>query len=142
VTTDAAAVIVELGLVPHPEGGWYRETYRADAVAGQRSAVTAIHFLLEAGQQSHWHRVDADEIWCWHAGSPLALGVAPATAGPAKWQTLGSDVLAGQAVQAVVGAGMWQAAHAASGWALVSCVVAPGFDFAGFEMAPPGWMPA
>jgi uncharacterized protein len=137
----AEAIIAALGLQPHPEGGWYRETFRA-AVAGGRSAVTAIHFLLDAGQQSHWHRVDADEIWCWHAGSPLALGIASADGGPAVWQTLGGDVLAGEAVQAVVPTGAWQAARAATGWTLVSCVVAPGFDFAGFELAPQGWSPA
>jgi predicted cupin superfamily sugar epimerase len=137
----AEAIIAALGLQPHPEGGWYRETFRASADGG-RSAVTAIHFLLEAGQCSHWHRVDADEIWCWHAGAPLRLGVAPGDEGPAVWQLLGGDVLAGQAVQAVVPAGAWQAARADGGWALVSCIVAPGFDFAGFELAPPGWSPA
>jgi predicted cupin superfamily sugar epimerase len=104
--------------------------------------VTAIHFLLEAGQQSHWHRVDADEIWCWHAGSPLALGIAPGAGGAATWQSLGGDVLSGDAAQAVVPAGDWQAARAGTGWALVSCVVAPGFDFAGFVLAPLGWSPA
>jgi hypothetical protein len=137
----AAAVIAALGLQPHPEGGWYRETFRAPAT-GARSAVTAIHFLLEAGQQSHWHRVDADEIWCWHAGSPLALGIAPGAGGAATWQSLGGDVLSGDAAQAVVPAGDWQAARAGTGWALVSCVVAPGFDFAGFVLAPLGWSPA
>jgi predicted cupin superfamily sugar epimerase len=137
----AAAVIAALGLQPHPEGGWYRETFRAPTT-GARSAVTAIHFLLEAGQQSHWHRVDADEIWCWHAGSPLALGIAPGAGGAATWQSLGGDVLSGDAAQAVVPAGDWQAARAGTGWALVSCVVAPGFDFAGFVLAPLGWSPA
>ena len=136
----AAAVIAALGLQPHPEGGWYRETFRAPTT-GARSAVTAIHFLLEAGQQSHWHRVDADEIWCWHAGSPLALGIAPGAGGAACWQSLGGDVLSGAAAQAVVPAGDWQAARAENGWALVSCVVAPGFDFAGFVLAPLGWSP-
>ena len=137
----AAAVIAALGLQPHPEGGWYRETFRAPAT-GARSAVTAIYFLLEAGQQSHWHRVDADEIWCWHAGSPLVLGIAPGAGGAATWQSLGGDVLSGDAAQAVVPAGDWQAARAGTGWALVSCVVAPGFDFAGFVLAPLGWSPA
>lgn len=141
MTGDAAAVIAALGLQPHPEGGWYRETFRAPAT-GARSAVTAIHFLLEAGQQSHWHRVDADEIWCWHAGSPLALGIAPGAGGAACWQSMGGDVLSGAAAQLVVPAGDWQAARAGAGWALVSCVVAPGFDFAGFVLAPPGWSPA
>ncbi|MBC7521117.1 MAG: cupin domain-containing protein [Sandarakinorhabdus sp.] len=139
---QAAAIIAALRLAPHPEGGWYRETFRSPAVDGGRSAVTAIHFLLESGQQSHWHRVDADEIWCWHAGSALALGVAPGGGGAAAWQVLGGDVLAGHAVQAVVRAGDWQAARADAGWALVSCIVAPSFDFSGFELAPAGWSPA
>jgi predicted cupin superfamily sugar epimerase len=138
---DAATIVAALGLRPHPEGGWYRETFRS-AADGRRSAVTAIHFLLDAGQQSHWHRVDADEIWCWHAGSALALGIAPGAGGPAAWQVLGGDVLAGDAVQAVVAAGDWQAARADTGWALVSCIVAPGFDFAGFDLAPKGWSPS
>lgn len=136
----ANAIIAALGLQPHPEGGWYRETYRALS-AGQRSAVTAIHFLLEAGQQSHWHRVDADEVWCWHAGGAVDLGLAGADDTPAVWHRLGGDVLNGQLPQAVVPAGGWQAARAGGSWALVSCVVAPGFDFAGFEMAAPGWSP-
>jgi predicted cupin superfamily sugar epimerase len=142
VDGQAAAIIAALGLLPHPEGGWYRETWRAGAVDGGRSAVTAIHFLLESGQESRWHRVDADEIWCWHAGSPLALGVAPAGGGAVIWQALGGNVLAGDMVQAVVPAGDWQAARAEVGWSLVSCVVAPGFDFSGFELAPAGWAPA
>lgn len=139
--SDAAAIIAALGLAPHPEGGWYRETHRAAAADGGRAAVTAIHFLLEEGQASHWHRVDADEIWCWHGGSALALLVAAGKAGPVEAVRLGSDVLAGEAVHWVVPAGQWQAARADRGWALVSCVVAPGFEFAGFELAPEGWAP-
>lgn len=136
---SAEAIIAALGLAPHPEGGWYRETFRAAGTG--RSTVTAIHFLLEAGQISHWHRVDAVEIWCWHAGAPLALGIAPGAGGPPHWHELGSDVLDGQMPQAVVSAGDWQAARTDAGWALVSCVVAPGFDFAGFTLAPAGWQP-
>lgn len=139
--TDAAAIIAALGLAPHPEGGWYRETFRAATADGERSAVTAIHFLLEAGQASHWHRVDAVEIWCWHAGAAVALGLAPGDAGPVEWLRLGPDVVAGDQPQAVVPLGHWQAARAGDGWTLVSCVVAPGFDFAGFALAPPGWAP-
>jgi predicted cupin superfamily sugar epimerase len=138
---SAAAIIAALGLAPHPEGGWYRETWRAAADDGGRCAVTAIHFLLEAGQESHWHRVDADEIWCWHAGAPLSLGIAAGSGEAPHWLRLGPDVAAGEAPQGVVPAGAWQAARADSGWALVSCVVAPGFDFAGFTLAPPGWRP-
>lgn len=138
---SAQAIIAALGLAPHPEGGWYRETFRAAANDGGRSTVTAIHFLLEAGQTSHWHRVDANEIWCWHAGAPLALGIASGAGGPPRWQQLGADIDAGETPQAVVPAGDWQAARADTGWALVSCVVAPGFDFAGFTLASSGWQP-
>lgn len=137
----ARAVIERLGLRPHPEGGWYRETWRAEAPAGQRASGTAIWFLLEAGQASHWHRVDATEIWLWHAGAPLRLRTAPSDAGPVRDVRLGGDVLAGAVPQHVIAPGHWQAALADEGWALVSCVVSPGFDFAGFTLAPPGWQP-
>lgn len=138
---EAAAIIERLGLKPHPEGGWYGETWRADAEPGERPSATAIHFLLEAGQRSHWHKVDANEIWLWHAGSPIALSIAPDDATPATRHLLGGDVLAGEAPQVRVPEGHWQAAEPLGGWALVSCVVSPGFDFAGFELAPPDWAP-
>lgn len=141
---NAADLIATLGLAPHPEGGWYRETWRAPAAEGERAAATAIHFLLEAGQASHWHRVDAHEIWLWHAGDPLELRLAERDAGPVRAWTLGPDVLAGQAVQHVVAPGEWQAAAPLAGrhgYALVSCVVAPAFEFSGFVLAPPGWEP-
>ncbi len=138
---EAARLIRKLGLSRHPEGGWYRETLRVPSAAGGRGQATAILFLLEEGQRSHWHLVDATEIWLWHAGAPLALGTAQTGAEEAAWLTLGPDVLAGETVQAVIPAGHWQAANAEKGWALVSCVVAPAFEFAGFELAPPGWKP-
>jgi uncharacterized protein len=138
---EAAAIIERLGLKPHPEGGWYGETWRADAEPEERPSATAIHFLLEAGQRSHWHKVDANEIWLWHAGSPIALSIAPDDATPATRHLLGGDVLAGEAPQVRVPEGHWQAAEPVDGWALVSCVVSPGFDFAGFELAPPDWAP-
>jgi predicted cupin superfamily sugar epimerase len=140
---EAARLIRKLGLSRHPEGGWYRETVRVASAAGGRDQATAILFLLERGQRSHWHRVDATEIWFWHAGSGsrLALGRADEGAQEADWLTLGPDVLAGETVQAVIAAGQWQAAHAIHGWALVSCVVAPAFTFDGFELAPPDWHP-
>lgn len=140
----AATLIAHLQLEPHPEGGWYRQTWAAPAPAGSRPAATLIHFLLEQGQRSHWHAVDADEIWLWHAGDPVELGLAPGDAGPVRRIALGPDVLGGQAVQAVVPTGQWQAATplpGPHGYALVSCVVAPGFDFAGFRLAAPGWEP-
>lgn len=139
--TEARALIDRLGLAPHPEGGWFRETWRAVGKDGGRSAGTAIWFLLEAGQRSHWHRVDADELWLWHAGSPLEVRIGDAADRDFTAHLLGGDVLAGQTPQIRVPAGRWQATEARQGWGLVSCVVVPGFDFAGFELAPPGWSP-
>jgi len=141
---DARALIAHLALLPHPEGGWYRETWRAAAGDGARPGGTLIHFLLEAGQRSHWHRVDADEIWLWQGGDRLDLALAAEAAGPVSSVVLGPDALAGDHLQAVVPAGHWQAAAPLAGeqgYALVSCAVVPGFDFAGFELAPPGWAP-
>ncbi|WP_448663500.1 cupin domain-containing protein [Sphingomonas sp. CJ20] len=134
-------IIAALGLAPHPEGGWYRETWRAAAGPGARAAGTAIHFLLDAGQRSHWHRVDADELWLWHAGHPLELHVAADEGAAPVITRLGGDVLAGDAPQLLVPATQWQATEAPHGWALVSCIVVPGFDFAGFTLAPAGWAP-
>lgn len=138
---EAGRLIQKLGLAPHPEGGWYRETLRVPASDGGREQATAILFLLEQGQRSHWHRVDATELWLWHSGAPLVLGIAPADTAEPAWLTLGPDILAGQSVQGIVPAGHWQAAQADEGWALVSCVAAPAFTFDGFELAPAGWRP-
>lgn len=142
--SDADATIARLGLEPHPEGGWYRETWRGppqeSAGPDGRAVGTAIHFLLKTGERSHWHRVDAHEIWLWHAGDPLRLLLAASDAGPVREIVLGGEVM-----QHVVEAGEWQAAEplaGTAGYVLVSCVVAPGFDFAGFELAPEGWEPA
>jgi predicted cupin superfamily sugar epimerase len=139
---DAAEMIAALGLAPHPEGGWYRETWRAGtSLPGGRAAATSILFLLEAGRRSHWHRVDADEMWLFQAGAPLRLSVAQEGASAAT-VALGPDPLAGHAPQHLVPAGAWQSAEGPTdGWTLVACVVAPGFEFAGFELAPPGWSP-
>jgi predicted cupin superfamily sugar epimerase len=139
--TRAADLIAHLRLSLHPEGGWYRETWRAPASVGKRASATAILFLLEEGERSHWHRVDAAELWLWHAGAPLTLSLAAESAGPIETILLGGDPLAGESPQVLVPAHQWQAAQAERGWALVSCVVSPGFDFAGFELAPPGWAP-
>lgn len=138
---QAKALIDRLDLRPHPEGGWYNETWRADAGPGERPAATAIHFLLEKGQRSHWHKVDATEIWLWHAGHSLLLSTAPGDAGPASVRRLGGDVLLGEVPQHIIALDHWQAAEADRGWALVSCIVSPGFDFAGFVLADPGWAP-
>ena len=139
--TDPRRLIDALELEPHPEGGWYRETWRAEAEAGGRAAATAILFLLEKGQRSHWHKVDATELWLFHAGSALSLRTATDDSGPVRATRLGGDVLAGEHPQIRVAPGQWQAAEADQGWALVSCVVSPGFEFAGFTLAPPGWAP-
>ena len=136
---DAQALITALDLKPHPEGGHYRETWRAAAAPGQRPSGTAILFLLRAGEASHWHRVDATEIWLFHAGSPLTLSLSPADTGPATDHTLGTDVLSGQSPQLIVPPHHWQAARSQGAFTLVSCTVSPGFDFAGFTLAPPGF---
>ncbi len=139
--SPADAIIARLGLQPHPEGGWYRETWRAEATPGERAGATAILFLLDAGERSHWHRVDAAELWLWHAGSPLILEMAADGTASVTRTCLGPDVLAGEVPQALVPPGHWQAAEPQGGWCLVSCVVSPGFEFSGFELAAPGWSP-
>lgn len=138
--TEADRIIQALGLQPHPEGGHFAETFRDPAGHSGRSHGTAIYFLLKSGERSHWHRVDAAEIWHVYAGAPLRLGIAAPDA-PPVWHLLGGDILAGQRPQAVVPAGHWQAAESSGDYTLVGCTVAPGFDFAGFELAPPGWEP-
>jgi predicted cupin superfamily sugar epimerase len=110
---DAERIIEKLGLAAHPEGGWYRQTWVAAGPG--RASGTSILFLLKAGERSHWHRVDADEIWHFHAGGPLLLEMSPTAAGPVQAIRLGPDVLAGDAPQGIVPAGWWQAAHPLSG---------------------------
>lgn len=135
----AAEVVQTLALAPHPEGGFYRETFR-DGDLTARGAVTAIHFLLPRGVISHWHRVDAVELWFWHAGSPLRLDIA----GPGETPEaviLGPDLSAGQSLQGLVPKAAWQRAQSLGDWTLVSCTVSPAFLFSGFEMAAPGWAP-
>lgn len=139
IMSTARQLIDRLGLEPHPEGGWYRETWRDDALP--RAQGTAIYYLLEPGQRSHWHWVDAAELWCWHAGSPLWIGHAEQDEGPVAEAVLGADVLAGESPQVLIPPGHWQSAEARDGWALVSCVVVPGFQFEGFELAARGWAP-
>lgn len=137
---SARAVIAALDLQPHPEGGHYRETWRDEPAHGGRGAGTAILFLLEQGRDSHWHRVDATEVWLWQAGGPLALSLSEAGAG-SDMVRLGPDIGHGERLQGVVPAGYWQAARTLGSWTLVTCVVAPAFRFSGFELAPPGWSP-
>lgn len=133
--TAADRIIARLGLAPHPEGGWYRETWAGPQVNG-RASGTAILFLLKSGERSHWHRVDADEIWLYHAGAPLILSLGTTSAQDFR---LGPDVLADEMPQVIVPAGHWQAAQSMGDWTLVSCTVSPGFRFAGFELAEPGF---
>ena len=138
---SADSVIDLLGLQPHPEGGHYRETFRDTAtVDGGRSASTAIYFLLRSGEVSRWHRVDAVEIWHWHAGAPLRLSLV--SAGGRQDMRLGPDFAAGERPQGIVPAGVWQRAASLGAWTLVGCTVAPGFEFAGFELATHGFDPS
>ncbi|PRY94907.1 hypothetical protein BCF33_0510 [Hasllibacter halocynthiae] len=133
----ADRLIESLRLAPHPEGGHYRQTWAGPDRDGRPSG-TAILFLLRAGEVSRWHRVDADEIWLFHAGAPLTLSMAE-TAARAEDRALGPDVLGGQSPQLVVPAGFWQAARSEGAFTLVSCTVSPGFRFDGFELAPEGF---
>jgi predicted cupin superfamily sugar epimerase len=139
---SATDVINLLALKPHPEGGYFRESFRDQrTVAGARTASTAIYFLLARGERSHWHRVDAAEVWHYYAGAPLMLEIAEHAGAPITRVTLGPDLAAGERPQVVVGADVWQAAASLGDWTLVGCTVAPGFDFAGFELAPRDWEP-
>ena len=145
---SAAALIEQLGLEAHPEGGWFRETWRAPVDASGRSAGTAILFMLKTDESSHWHRVDADEMWLWQGGDPLDLLIAKEDSGPVEKLRLGPLTTCGTAaLQGLAPKGAWQAARpvvipqGGAGYTLVSCVVVPGFEFSGFELASPGWEP-
>jgi hypothetical protein len=133
--STAAEMIARLGLQPHPEGGWFRETWRSDASQPDgRACATSILYLLEEGGRSHWHRVDAEELWIFQAGAPLRLLTAQDAA-------VTETVLGVEAPQHLVRKDEWQSAEARDGWTLVACIVAPGFRYEGFELAPPGWTP-
>ena len=136
----AEGITRTLGMQRHPEGGWYVETFR-DPAAGPRGHSTAIYYLLQAGERSHWHRVrDAAEAWHFHAGDPLRLKISQ-DGERVETVILGTDLLQGERPQAIVPANAWQAAEPMGRFALVGCTVAPGFDFVAFEMAPPDWKP-
>jgi hypothetical protein len=138
---SAADIIARLELKPHPEGGHYRETFRDACLDAEgRARSTAIYFLLARGERSHWHRIDAVEIWHYHAGHALTLQIADSAR--MRSVRLGPDLAAGEVPQAIVPALAWQAAESAGDWTLVGCTVAPGFEFAKFELAPKGWAPA
>jgi uncharacterized protein len=139
-SSTAAELIAKLDLKPHPEGGHCRETFRdARTDANGRPASTAILFLLARGERSHWHRIDAVEVWHYYAGSTLALEIVDD--GSPQSIRLGPDITAGETPQAIVPVQAWQAATSTGDWTLVGCTVAPGFDFAGFKLAPRGFDP-
>ncbi|MDB5431189.1 MAG: cupin [Caulobacter sp.] len=139
---SAQTLIHRLDLKPHPEGGWFRETFRDPHLVDGRAASTAIYYLLERGQRSHWHRVDAVEAWHFHAGAPLMLGLADSLGVAQPDVMLGPDVTSHERPQAIVPKGWWQSAQSTGEWTLVGCTVAPGFEYDGFEMAPEGWAPS
>lgn len=132
----AQEIIDHLNLQRHPEGGWFKETWRADNAG--RATGTCIYFLLQEGERSHWHRVDATEIWLYHSGAPLVLSLSESDQGPATDHLLSPDLNAG-APQLIVPEGHWQAARSTGDYTLVSCTVSPGFEFDGFDLAPPGF---
>jgi predicted cupin superfamily sugar epimerase len=131
-------IVARLGLRPHPEGGHYREMFRA--AGSGRTASTAIYFLLKAAERSHWHRVDADEIWHHYGGAPLELALSD-DGRTVRHLRLGKDLALDEQPQLVAPKGVWQAARTLGAWTLVGCTVAPAFEFHGFELAPPGWQP-
>jgi uncharacterized protein len=135
----AAEIIRRLALKPHPEGGHYRETFRDTNLINGRAASTSIYFLLQRGERSHWHRVDAVETWHYYSGAPLELSVVDGAS--EEVIRLGPDIAAGEAPQVTVPARAWQAAQTLGEWTLTGCTVAPGFDFSGFELAPKDWKP-
>ena len=137
---NANDVIHRLDLAPHPEGGHFRETFRDVSQGDVRDHSTAIYYLLQAGERSHWHRVDAAEVWHWYAGAALRLEISSGDGHP-QAHTLGPKLIADERPQFVVPSGVWQSAESLGDWTLVGCTVAPGFEFSGFEMAPPGWQP-
>jgi len=130
-------IIAQLNLAPHPEGGWYRQTWVADGAG--RAAGTCIYFLLKAGENSHWHHIDAAEIWHFYSGAPLRLNIAQTSAGPKQTHTLGPDLSAGQHPQIIVPPKQWQSAQSTGDYTLVGCTVSPGFQFETFTLAPPGF---
>ena len=141
ISKEAAAIIARLDLKPHPEGGHYRETFRDQSVdAGGRSRSTAIYFLLARGERSHWHRIDAVEVWHYYAGATLTLHIADDTG--QRSVTLGANIAAGEQPQRIVPPHAWQAAESNGDWTLVGCTVAPAFEFSKFELAPKDWDPS
>ena len=141
MATTAAEIIALLELDRHPEGGWYRQTFEDAPEAGQRAQSTAIYYLLEGEDVSHWHRVDAAEIWHWYGGAPLRLRLGHEGKVIDEY-VLGPDLAANQRPQVIVPKQSWQTAKSLGDWTLVGCTVAPGFRFSGFELAPTDWSPS
>lgn len=134
-------IIRLLKMQPHPEGGHYAETYRSPADSDARGGLSLIYYLLQADEVSAWHRVDADEVWLWQAGGPLALTVSPPSGKGATYTQIGPELRAGQSLQGIVPAHHWQTAETLGAWTLVSCAVGPAFQFESFELASKGWRP-
>ena len=142
VELTAEQIIEQLALEAHPEGGYYRKTWRHKPQSSEQGdAGTAIYYLLRAGERSHWHRVDAVEIWHYYAGAGLALSMSKIVGG-SETVVLGADILAGERPQVIIAKDVWQSARTLGDWTLVGCTVSPAFDFASFELAPPGWSPS
>ncbi len=139
--TEADRIIKQLALIPHPEGGHYRQTWAEDRPVGApgRPAGTCIYFLLRAGERSHWHRIDSAEIWHFYAGAPLALSISGNDGGPRRDLVLGPDLAGGEMPQIIVPPHAWQAARSTGAYTLVGCTVSPGFEFERFELAPQGF---
>jgi uncharacterized protein len=143
--SSAAELIRLLDLRPHPEGGVFVETFRDPEPAGARGHSTAIYYLLQAGEVSRWHRIDAVEVWHYYAGASMEVMLSDPSeerAGPAAVsRRLGTDLATGERPQIVVPAGWWQTARSLGQWTLVGCTVAPAFLYESLELAPEGWDP-
>ena len=133
-------IVKRLNMQPHPEGGYYVETFRDDSMVDGRAHSSAIYYLLTADDFSHWHRVDAVEVFHHYAGAPLSMTLSP-DGHKAEAFRLGSQFAAGEQPQLIVPKGCWQTATSLGAWTLVGCTVAPAFEFSGFELAPPDWRP-
>lgn len=138
----AKEIVRMLDLRPHPEGGWYKQTFQDEPGPDGRAQSTCIYYLLEAEQMSAWHRVDAVETWHWYAGAPISITLSPPDGQGAAAHVLGPDLRAGCRPQVVVPKLWWQTAVSLGAWTLVGCTVAPGFRFEGFELAPADWKPS
>ena len=140
VPAAAREIIERFELEPHPEGGWFRQTFRDEGPGGVVHS-TAIYFLLARGERSHWHRVrHAAEVWHHYAGDPIRLRVSADGVGVDE-HVLGTDLAGGERPQVIVPMDHWQLAESLGEWTLAGCTVAPGFDFSQFELAPPDWTP-